>query len=190
VAAAKNGAAHLGAHLVFLDESGFLLIPTVRRTWAPRGQTPVIVHALRRDRISTVSALAVSPQYRRLALYLACRTRNLTGRDTRAFLQALRRHLPGPVVLLWDRGTIHRETAVTHFLRRHRRVQAHFFPAYAPELNPAEFVWTQADGALANGAPRDVAHLYGRLQRAVQRIRGPQQLLWSCLHASDLPWRA
>src|ERR1700722_7290684 len=28
------------AHLVFLDESGFMLTPTVRRTWGPTGRTP------------------------------------------------------------------------------------------------------------------------------------------------------
>ncbi len=46
----------LKAHLAFLDESGFLLIPTVRRTWAPRGQTPLLYHSYRRDRISTTAA--------------------------------------------------------------------------------------------------------------------------------------
>jgi hypothetical protein len=40
VATAKKYAAWVGAHIVFVDESGFLLIPTVRRTWAPRGKTP------------------------------------------------------------------------------------------------------------------------------------------------------
>ncbi len=58
--------------------------------------------------ISAISALAVSPKQRQLALYLNLRTRNLTGLFVRAFLKHLLRHLRGPVVLLWDRGTIHR----------------------------------------------------------------------------------
>src|SRR5215471_15494591 len=40
------------AHLVFLDESGFQLTPSVRRTLAPRGETPVLHCWDRRDRIS------------------------------------------------------------------------------------------------------------------------------------------
>ena len=51
-----------GAHLAFLDESGFLLIPNVCRTWAPRGQTPILHHFYRRERISAISTLAVSPK--------------------------------------------------------------------------------------------------------------------------------
>lgn len=171
-----------------MDESGFLLIPTVRRTWGPKGQTPFLYHRYRRDRLSVISGLAVSPHNRRLALYLQCRSRNLTGLDVRAFLHHLLRHLRGPVVLLWDRGPIHRRQEVQALLRHHQRLHVYPFPAYAPELNPAEFVWTQADGALANGAPENVAALYQDLRRAVRRIRGSQKLLWSCIYASDLPW--
>lgn len=171
-----------------MDESGFLLIPTVRRTWAPKGQTPRLYHHYRRDRLSVISGLAVSPRNRRLALYLQCRAQNLTGLEVRAFLQHLLRQLRGPVVLLWDRGPIHQRREVQAFLARHPRLHVHSFPAYAPELNPAEYVWTQADGALANGAPANLAALRKGLRRAVRRIRGSQRLLWSCIYASDLPW--
>jgi hypothetical protein len=57
-----------GAHLVFLDESGLMLNPCVRRTWAPRGQTPVLDAWDRRDRISAISSITVSPKARRLNL--------------------------------------------------------------------------------------------------------------------------
>ncbi len=171
-----------------MDESGFLLIPTVRRTWGPKGQTPLLCHRYRHDRLSVSSGLAVSPRNRRLALYLQCRPRNLTGLDIRTFLRHLLRHLRGPVVLLWDRGTIHRRREVQAFLARHPRLHTYYFPAYAPELNPAEFVWTQADSALANGAPPNLVALRGRLRQAIRRIRGSQRLLWSCIYASDLPW--
>lgn len=171
-----------------MDESGFLLIPNVRRTWAPRGHTPVLVHCYRHDRLSVISGLALSPRNRRLGLYLRCRARNLTGLDIRGFLHQLLRHLRGPVVLLWDRGPIHRRREVTAFLARHPRLHVYAFPAYAPELNPAEFVWTQADGALANGVPDNVAALYQDLRRATRRLRRSQKLLWSCIYASDLPW--
>lgn len=158
------------------------------RTWAPKGSTPIVRYSYKHDRISAISALAVSPKRRRLALYLHLRTHNLTGLDVRVFLKHLLRHLRGPVVLLWDRGTIHRRSEVTQWIRRHPRLQVEPFPAYAPELNPAEYVWNQADRALANSAPTDLVQLNGMLRHSVRRIRGSQKLLWSCIYASDLPW--
>jgi transposase len=160
----------------------------VARTWAPKGETPVVRYLYKQDRLSAISALAVSPKRRRLALYLTLRTRNLTGLDVRAFLHHLLRHLRGPVVLLWDRGPIHRRREVNQWITAHPRLQVEAFPAYAPELNPAEYVWAQADRALANSAPMDLRHLNGMLRHSVRRIRGSQPLLWSCIHASDLPW--
>ena len=104
----------------------------------------------------------MSPKRRRLALYLRCRPHNFSGLDIRAFLHQLLRHLRGPIDLLWDRGPIHRRREVKAFLAKHPRLHVHYFPAYAPELNPAEYVWAQGDKALANGAPDDL----GELRRA------------------------
>src|SRR6516164_3708428 len=65
----KN-AARLGAHLVFADESGFMLIPNLVRTWAPAGQTPIHRHRQgRRDKISVISGISLSPRRHRLSLY-------------------------------------------------------------------------------------------------------------------------
>jgi transposase len=71
---------------------------------------------------------------------------------------------------------------------RHPRLHVHEFPAYAPELNPAEYVWTQADHALANGAPDDLTERRQQLDGAARRLRRSQPLLWSRIYASDLPW--
>jgi hypothetical protein len=69
VAANKKKAARLGAHIVFADESGFLLLPHVAKTWAPVGQTPIHRHVYRRDKISVISGISVSPKRQRLNLY-------------------------------------------------------------------------------------------------------------------------
>ena len=65
----KKNCKRLVAHLIFIDESGFLLAPTVRKTWAPVGQTPRIRHRFRNDRISVISGLSVSPRRCHLGLY-------------------------------------------------------------------------------------------------------------------------
>jgi transposase len=174
--------------MAFLDESGFLLIPTVRRTWAPKGQTPVLRHSYRRDRISTLSAITVSPRRYHLGLCVQFHRRNITGVEVVGFLRQLLRLLAGKVVLVWDNGPIHRRLLVREFLRRHHhRLHVYPFPAYAPELNPDEQVWTQAKAELANSTPHNIDQLDQQLRCSLHRIGASQALLWSCIMGSDLP---
>ena len=173
---------------MFLDESGFSLTPTVTRTWAPRGQTPYLYHLFNRDKLSVISVLTVSPRRHHLGLYLQLSAQTLNGLDGRACLRALLGQLRGAVVLVWDRGTIHKRREVTRYLAAPPRLHPYAFPAYAPGLNPAEHIWNQADARLANGAPRNLGQLRGRLRHAIRRLRGSQQLLRACIHASKPPW--
>lgn len=78
---------------------------------------------------------------------------------------------------------------VKDYIRKHPRLHVEPFPSYAPELNPAEHVWTQVDRALANSAPEDLDELDGMLRYSARRIRLSQKLLRSCIHASELPWK-
>jgi transposase len=173
---------------VFLDERGFLLIPNVRKTWAPVGCTPRVRHSYTRDKLSAISALSVSSLRARLGLYMHVHPVNITGAEVVVFLRHLLRHLRGPVERLWDGGMIHRRADVTAFLTRHTRLHVHRLPAYAPELNPDEFVWTKFKHDLANGAPEHLRQLDAHLRRSFRRVHGSQPLLWSCILASDLPW--
>ena len=183
----KKKARRLGAYLVFIDESGFLLIPTVRRTWAPRGKTPVLHHSYRRDRISVISALTVSPCRGRQGLYVRFHRNNITGVEVLGFLRHLQLHLRRPIVLLWDGGSIHRRQIVTEYLASsHSRFHVYRFPSYAPELNPDEYVWTQSKGELANATPKDIDELSEELREALTRLGNSQQLLKACLHMSTL----
>ena len=175
--------------MVFLDESGFLLVPNVKRTWAPRGKTPHFYHWFRQDKVSAIAAISLSPHQRRMGLYIRFHKRSLKGRDIKSFLRHLLKHLRGPVVLLWDRGMIHRDRQVQTMLSRRPRVHSEYFPAYAPELNPAEYVWNQTDSALANCPSRGISDLYLRLRLTTVKLRASQRLLRSCLHASSLPWK-
>ena len=142
----------------------------------------------KQGRVNAFNAVVVSPQHHHLALYVQFHHRTLRGEEVVGFLKPLFRHLRGPVVLLWDRGPIHRRQLVQEFLRRYPRVHAEYFPAYAPELNPAEYVWNRVDDALANGTPRNEQELTRRLRSATHKLNASQSLLWSCIYASDLPW--
>lgn len=131
----------------------------------------------------------MSPGRRRVALYARFhRNKNIRSPDVARFLRHLLKHLRGPVVLLWDRGGPHKGAPAKEFLRRHPRLQTHFFPGYAPELNPDEFVWNNLKRALANSAPDDSRHLKRLIHPALQRLRQSPKRLWACIHASDLSW--
>ena len=173
---------------MFLDESGFLLIPNVRKTWAPVGCTPTVRHSYKRDKLSAISAVSVSPRRTRLGLYMHVHEANITGAEVVIFLRHLLRHLPGPVELLWDGGSIHKRDDVKAFLCEHPRLKTHRFPAYAPELNPDELVWTKMKSDLANGVPQYLRDLDIEMRSSFRRIHDSQDLLWSCILGSELPW--
>ena len=187
MAAGKKNAARLGAHLVFVDESGFLLIPSVRRTWAPRGQTPCLRYWQRHDRISVISALSVSPGTQRLGLYFQLHYDNLKAPGVCAFLRELLRHLRGRVIVLWDNGTIHKGPFVRALCAAFARLHLEALPPYAPELNPDEGVWNLAKRTLANGRPDDRETLHTDLVATLLDIRSSQRLLRGCITHSDLP---
>jgi transposase len=147
------------AHLVFLDESGFMLTPTVRRTWAPCGQTPILNAWDRRDRISAISSLSISPVARRVNLHfdLLPDNTNVNGEDVVDYLRKLKASLGGPLTVLWDGGGVHdRSKAVQAFLAEHPEIRTEKLPAYAPELNPDELVWAWTKyGRLGNLAAKN-----------------------------------
>ena len=187
LASRKQNAARVGATLVFVDESGVLLIPSGRRTWAPRGQTPILRCWQRHDRISASSALTVGPQRQRLGLYFQLRDDNLKAPAVCAFLRQLLRHLRGRVIVVWDNGTIHTGPIIRALCATSSRQHLEAFPTYAPELHPDEGVWTLAKGELANGRPDDRDVLRADLLASLARIGRSQRLLRGCVTQSDLP---
>src|SRR6516225_11662896 len=116
------------AYLVFLNESGFFLTPTVRRTLAPRGRTPVLDAWDRRDRWSAISCITVSPVAGQPGLYFDLLDHNVHGEDVAAFLADLHRRL-GRLTVIWDRNQIHSKSkAVKAWLAKHPDVVAEDFP--------------------------------------------------------------
>src|SRR5262249_38509145 len=131
------------AHLVFLDEAGYMLTPVVRRTLAPRGRTPVLPCWDRRDRISAISAITLSPRRYLPRLYSEPFPADTTvpAEHVVAFLRQLKQSLPR-LTVVWDRHGIHRKARVVQqFLQANRSVVAEDLPPYAPAENPAEGVW-------------------------------------------------
>jgi len=187
VAGSKKNAARLKAHIVFVDESGFLLIPTVRRTWGPVGQTPILPYHYRHDRVSAISGIAVSPKIFHCTLYCQLYEENIQGEEVAFFLRHLLRQVRGHLIVLLDNGKIHRGDPVQELLSRTRRLHLVAFPAYAPELNPDEGVWNHLDQVLANGRPDSQSALMDVLAEEIRHLSASQRHLRGCIKQSDLP---
>jgi transposase len=182
-----------GAHLVFLDESGFMLNPIVRRTWAPQGQTPILDAWDRRDRISAISCITVSPYNRRLNLYFDLLPDNTTvhAEDIVEYLRRLKSYLRAPMTILWDGSTLHDKSGlVKAFLAEHPEIKTECLPAYAPEMNPDELVWAWTKyGRLGNLAAANTDCLRDYLINEFTYAREHPQILASCIEKTKLPLR-
>jgi len=180
------------AHLVFLDESGFMLTPTVRRTWAPRGSKPVLDCWDRRDRVSAISCLTMSPKASRLNLYFHLLAHNVHGEDVVDFLRQLKRQLGRPLTVLWDGSNVHSKSKVVRaYLAKHPDIVAENLPAYAPELNPDELVWGWSKNSrLANLAAEDTDELAERIIDELDYLQKHPHLLASFLEKTKLPLAA
>ncbi len=179
------------AHVVFLDESGFQPTPSVRRTLAPRGRTPVLDCWDRRDRISAVSCITLSPWEGRPGLYFELLPVNRTAHaeEVVAFLKELRRRLRGPFTVVWDRHGIHgKSRLVRAFLAEHSEVVAEDFPGYMPDLNPDESVWGWTKyGRLSNLAAWDAAELGDHIVEALIDLKFQPRRLRAFIKYAGIP---
>lgn len=129
----------------------------------------------------------MSPKRQHLGLYVRFQPHNFRNGHVAEFLRALLRHLRGPVILLWDQGSIHRGPALAAVQQAYPRLHLEEFPAYAPELNPVEQLWNDWKRHTANSLLRDTRALRRRLHANTRRVRRSQGKLRSFLQASKRP---
>lgn len=168
------------ATLIFADEACFQMMPTRRRTLAPRGITPILPGWDRRDKISTIGAITISPKAQRegfLFQMLPANT-NFNAHLVIGFLRHLCRKIPGPIKLVWDGANIHRAKIVKSFLSKHPRVETFDFPPYAPDTNPVEGCWGHAKyHQMPNLLVRDVDDLRDHATESLNNIKFNRLLL-------------
>ncbi len=165
-----------------------MLIPTRRRTWGPEGQTPTVPYSYKHDRISALAVLTVSPIRQRMGLYARFQQDNFKAMHVAPFLRQLLRHMPGPVILLWDQGKVHKGPLIQKVLDDNSRLRTEFFPKYAPELNPAEQVWNDFKRHTANCLPLEKRDIRNSLHANKRRVCRSQKKLRSFILSSKLPF--
>lgn len=177
-------AAEEGYTIVFVDESGFYLLPMVVRTYAPRGQTPILNHWLSYDHLSVISAITSEGK-----LYTMMQERSFKSSDIVRFLKHLMRMIPGKLMVIWDGATIHRSQAIKTFLAdgAAERIYLERLPGYAPELNPDEGIWNYLKRVeLKNVVCCDLTHLRRELRKAIARLRHKTSVIRGCISHTGL----
>jgi transposase len=164
--------------IVFVDESGFYLLPFTSRTYAPKKETPVLRHKLSHEHLSVISGITEQGR-----LYIQIREESFKGPAVVEFLRHLLKHIPGKLLVIWDGSPIHRSQDVKTFLSEgaNGRLQLERLPPYSPDLNPDEGVWQYLKCVcLKNICCKDLSHLKRELKRAIRTLRSRKHVITGC----------
>jgi transposase len=168
---------------VFIDEAGFYLLPGVVRTYAPEGRTPILKGWQSRDHLSVMGAVTMPGK-----VFSLVRQESLSGLETVAFLAHLRRVAARRLLVIWDGSPIHRRAEVKEFLAgTNGAVRVEPLPAYAPDLNPVEWMWQHLKHAqLRNVICLDLEQLHLEFHLALGRVRAKPGLIKSFFEGAQI----
>jgi transposase len=179
------------ATLVFTDESGFLLLPLVRRTLAPRARVAPLRHRGRhREKVSVAAALTLSPGQGRVSLHFQTYPNGYVNVAAYAdFMRGILRRFSNPLVVVHDRGNMHFGDPMRQLQQESHRLDLNLLPPYAPEFNPAEHLWNFAkDKELSNFVPHNVRECDSAVSRLMEDVSHDQSRLRSFFAATPLSW--
>ena len=178
-------AKRVGAQIFFLDEAGVRSDQVLGRTWGLRGKTPEVATSGRRQSVSAISAVNA-----RGAFWYEIYTERLNAARFLELLKHFMRGRKGPVLLVLDGHPAHIAKAVAQYVQSLKgRLELHFLPGYAPELNPDEFVWNHLKGQGVSKKPlRRDESLRSRVQTDLAAIKSRPALVRSFFHAPSVAY--
>jgi transposase len=158
-----------------VDESGLSERPHRVRTWAPRGQTPVLQYHFNGETLAVMAGMTF------VNFYFQLYEGTIKAPQVLRFLAHLQRHLQGKLILLWDRLPAHRSRLVQDYLAGQRRIEQEWLPAYAPELNPVEYLRGQLkEHQVGNFCLANLGELSFAARRARRRLRQRRRIVACC----------
>jgi transposase len=178
-------AKRVGAKVFFLDEAGVRSDQVLGRTWGLRGKTPEVATSGRRQSVSAISAVNA-----RGAFWYEIYTERLNASRFLELLKHFMRGRKSPVFLVLDGHPAHIAKAVAQYVQSLKgRLELHFLPGYAPELNPDEFVWNHLKGQGVSKKPlRRDESLRSRVQTDLAAIKSRPALVRSFFHAPSVAY--
>lgn len=168
---------------MFIDETGLSERPHRVRTWAPRGQTPILQMHFNWHQLSAIAGLTFWNFYFKLV------PGSFNGARLIEFLRQLRRQIKRKLLVIWDGLPAHRSRVVRDYVDSTKgTIQIEQLPAYAPELNPVEFLWAHwKQHELANFCPKHFAELAAFARNKLRRSQHRPRIIASCWTQAELP---
>jgi transposase len=178
-------ATRAGAKFFFLDEAGVRSDHVLGRTWGLRGQTPEVPTSGRRQSVSAISAVNARGEF-----WYEIYTDRLNAPRFVALLTHFMRRRHRSVFLVLDGHPAHTAKVVAQYVQRLAgRLELHFLPGYAPELNPDEFVWNHLKRQGVSKTPlRKDESLRSRVQADLVGIQSRPALVRSFFHAPSVAY--
>jgi hypothetical protein len=182
LATTKKTARRQNALIMFEDESGVSLLPSVRATWAPKGCTPVLRHRFNWKRLSLAGGLAYEPDGSDAHLVFQLRPGAYNDETLIEFLTEMRHLEQRRVLLIWDGLPAHHSRRMLDWLRIEQ------LPGYASELNPIEQVWGNVKSTeLANLCCDSIGEVEAIAGDGLWRVGTDGALCFSFLRHCGLP---
>ena len=178
----KKIAARQGRIIVFIDESGLSERPCRARTWAPKGHTPVLQYSFSWKQLSVIAGVSFWRFYFRFF------PGSIKSQQIVEFLKAISKTIGKKLLIVWDRLQAHRSTLVKEYVEAQRgRIALEYLPAYAPELNPVEYIWGYLKHhAMPNFCARDLGDLKVRASRNLRSMQRRTTLVTAFWHQAEL----
>ena len=172
----KKKAQREGRLIVFVDESGISERPTRVRTWAPKGQTPIIQFHFNWTHVSVIAGLT------RTNCLFRLHEGSIKKEEIVEFLKALKAHLEQPLLVIWDGLRAHRSRLVREYLDSlDGHIQIAFLPPYAPDMNPVEYLWAWLKRhALANYCPNNLSELHTTARNKLKSAQKRPSIIAAC----------
>jgi transposase len=182
LAGAKKNAARQGRLIIFIDESGVSERPTRVRTWAVRGETPIVQFHFNWHQLSLIAGMHFT------GLCFRLHEGSIAKEQVAEFLKALLAHFRRRLLIVWDSSRPHRSNLVRDYVASTAgQIQLHFLPGYAPELNPVEFLWGWLKRhALANFCPDTFAELHRTTRGKLKSAQRRSLIIASCWQQAEL----
>jgi transposase len=184
LAGAKKNCARQGRTIVFIDESGLSERPTRVRTWAPVGETPILQYSFNWKQLSVIGGVSFTRFYFRLF------PGAIKGPQMVEFLRALRTQIKRKLLIVWDGLPVHKSRVVRQYVDSLKgAIQLEQLPAYAPELNPVEYLWGHLKHReLGNFCPAGLSQLSHYARRRLRSMQRRPTLVTAFWKQAELPF--
>ena len=171
--------------MLFSDECGVYLLPMLRQTWAPKGQTPILHEHCGYEHLSIAAAISSCGN-----LVFWCRKSSFKGFECAVFLDytAFCYRNRG-LILIWDGATIHKSKEVKELLaEKPSKIHLELLPGYSPELNPIELLWAYLKKKMANDIFLTLDQLFEAVYHELSQIKKNRKLIRAFFKKKSIGW--